>query len=130
MKRIFYTLLGFLGVFLGALGAFVPMLPAVPFLMLAGFCFAKSSVKLDKWFKSTKLYRENLADYAAGRGMTKRVKVRIMVTVTILMSFGFLMMHAVPVGRIVLAIVWLLHLIYFIFGIKTLPAKTKETQIV
>ncbi len=37
-----------------------------------------------------------------------------------LMSIGFIMMHAVPVGRIVLGIVWLFHILYFIFGIKTL----------
>ena len=43
-----------------------------------------------------------------------------MLTVTILMSIGFIMMHAVPVGRIVLGIVWLFHVLYFIFGIKTL----------
>ena len=43
-----------------------------------------------------------------------------MLTGTILMSIGFIMMHAVPVGRIVLGIVWLFHVLYFIFGIKTL----------
>lgn len=37
-----------------------------------------------------------------------------------LMSIGFIMMHAVPVGRIVLGIAWLFHILYFIFGIKTL----------
>lgn len=52
--------------------------------------------------------------------MTVKTKVRIMLTVTILMSIGFIMMHAVPVGRIVLVIVWLFHVLYFIFGIKTL----------
>lgn len=52
--------------------------------------------------------------------MTVKTKVRIMLTVTILMSIGFIMMHAVPVGRIVLWIVWLFHVLYFIFGIKTL----------
>ena len=52
--------------------------------------------------------------------MTVKTKVRIMLTVTILMSIGFIMTPAVPVGRIVLGIVWLFHVLYFIFGIKTL----------
>ena len=52
--------------------------------------------------------------------MTVKTKVRIMLTVTILMSIGFIMMHAVSVGIIVLGIVWLFHVLYFIFGIKTL----------
>lgn len=122
MKKILYMILGCAGLGLGALGAVFPVLPTVPFLMLAAFCFARSSEKLDRWFKGTKLYRDNLADFVAGKGMTKKTKIRIMVTVTLLMSIGFLMMGAVPVGRIVLGCVWLLHLVYFIFGIKTIPA--------
>ena len=39
--------------------------------------------------------------------MTMKTKIRIMVTVTIFMSIGFIMMHAVPVGRIILGFVWL-----------------------
>lgn len=91
-----------------------------PFLMLAAFCFAKSSEKLHNWFISTRLYKNNLESFVQGKGMTVKTKVRIMLTVTILMSIGFIMMHAVPVGRIVLGIVWLFHVLYFIFGIKTL----------
>lgn len=90
------------------------------FLMLAAFCFAKSSEKLHNWFISTRLYKKNLESFVQGKGMTVKTKVRIMLTVTILMSIGFIMMHAVPVGRIVLGIVWLFHVLYFIFGIKTL----------
>ena len=126
MKKILYILLGCIGVGLGAVGAVVPMLPAFPFLLLAAFCFARSSEKLHNWFINTRLYKDNLADYVAGRGMTRKTKVRIMVTVTILMSVGFVMMHAVPVGRIVLACVWLFHVLYFIFGVKTLPAPEAE----
>ena len=127
MKKLIYTILGCIGVGLGAVGAVVPMLPAFPFLMLAAFCFARSSEKLDKWFKGTKLYKDNLKDYVAGHGMTRKTKIRIMVTVTLLMSIGFAMMGAVPVGRIVLTCVWVFHLVYFIFGVKTLPADNKET---
>lgn len=120
LKKVFFVILGCLGLGLGALGAVLPLLPAFPFLMLAAFCFAKSSEKLHNWFTSTKLYKKNLESFVQGKGMTVKTKVRIMLTVTILMSMGFIMMHAVPVGRIVLGIVWLCHVLYFIFGIKTL----------
>ena len=124
MKRILYIILGCIGVGLGAVGAVVPMLPAFPFLMLAAFCFARSSEKLDRWFKGTKLYKDNLEDYVAGRGMTVKTKVRIMITVTALMSIGFIMMglKGVVTGCVVLGCVWAFHIVYFIWGVKTIPA--------
>ena len=122
LKKILYVILGCAGVGLGAVGAVVPMLPAFPFLLLATFCFARSSEKLHNWFINTKLYKDNLEDYVAGRGMTKKTKIRIMITITLLMSIGFIMMHAVPVGRIVLGCVWAFHIVYFIWGVKTIPA--------
>ncbi len=53
--------------------------------------------------------------------MTRKTKLRIMVTVTLLMSIGFIMMDAVPVGRIILGCVWMFHILYFLFGVKTIP---------
>ena len=126
LKKLIYIAVGCIGVGLGAVGAVVPMLPAFPFLLLAAFCFARSSEKLHNWFVNTKLYKDNLEDYIAGRGMTKKTKIRIMITVTLLMSIGFIMMHAVPVGRMILACVWTFHIIYFIWGVKTIPAEQKE----
>ncbi|MGN0329910.1 MAG: YbaN family protein [Kineothrix sp.] len=120
IKKIIYMAVGCLGVGLGAVGAVVPMLPAFPFLLLAAFCFGRSSEKLNNWFIHTKLYKNNLESYVKGRGMTWKTKIRVMVTVTLLMSIGFMMMGKVPVGRIVLACVWLFHILYFIFGVKTI----------
>ena len=131
MKRILYIILGCIGVGLGAVGAVVPMLPAFPFLMLAAFCFARSSKKLDRWFKGTKLYKDNLADYVAGKGMTVKTKIRIMVTVTLLMSIGFIMMgtKGIMTGCIVLGCVWTFHIIYFLWGVKTIPATTEPAAV-
>ena len=130
MKRILYIILGCIGVGLGAVGAVVPMLPAFPFLMLAAFCFARSSEKLDRWFKGTRLYKDNLEDYVAGRGMTVKTKVRIMITVTLLMSVGFIMMglKGIVVGCVVLGCVWAFHIVYFIWGVKTIPAKEESVK--
>ncbi len=130
IKKILWICLGCIGVGLGAVGAVVPMLPAFPFLLLAAFSFARSSEKLHTWFINTKLYKDNLEDYVAGKGMTAKTKVRIMITVTLLMSIGFIMMglKGIVVGCIVLGCVWAFHIIYFIWGVKTIPAKEESVK--
>lgn len=124
-KKILYISLGVLGLGLGALGVVLPLLPAFPFLMLAAFCFGRSSKKLDRWFKNTKLYQNNLETYVKGQGMTRKTKIRVMVTVTLLMLFGFLMMVQkalyIPCG--ILGAVWLFHILYFCFGVKNYTIK-------
>ena len=98
--KLFYVILGCIGLGLGAVGAAVPLLPAFPFLMLAAFCFARSSRRLNDWFLSTRLYKNNLESFVRGRGMTRAAKLRIMGIVTLTMAFGFAMMGRVPAGRI------------------------------
>ena len=120
MKRALYLLLGYLGLIMGAVGALVPLLPAFPFLVLAAFGFARSNPRLHEWFVGTKLYKENLESFLQGRGMTKAAKLRTMLTITVVMGIGFYMMRRIPVGQIILAVIWVGHLLLFTFGIKTI----------
>ncbi len=120
IKKIIYLIIGCVGLALGAVGAVLPLMPAFPFLLLAAVGFGKSSERLDRWFKSTKLYKNNLENYVKGNGMTVKTKVKVIITVTVLMSIGFIMMHSVPIGQIVLFFVWIFHLVYFIFFVKTM----------
>ena len=117
MKKILYMIVGCISLGLGIIGVILPILPTVPFVLLAAFCFARSSERLNGWFKNTKLYRENNIK----NGMTKRVNIRIMCSVTLLMSIGFIMMglKGIVVGNIVLLIVWIFHMAYLTFGVKT-----------
>lgn len=117
MKKILYILIGCISLGLGIIGVILPILPTVPFVLFAAFCFARSSERLDGWFKNTKLYRENNMK----NGMTKQAKIRIMCSVTLLMSVGFIMMglRGIVVGNVVLLIVWIFHMAYFTFGVKT-----------
>lgn len=130
IKKILLIILGCLGLVLGAVGAVLPLLPAFPFLLLAAVCFAKSSEKLHNWFISTKLYKNNLESYVKGKGMTAQTKIRIIITVTLLMSVGFVMMmlKELYIPCAILAVVWVGHILYFVFGVKTIKDKSTESQ--
>lgn len=119
-KKVLYVILGIFSLGLGAVGAVLPLLPAFPFLMLAAFCFGRSSDKMDRWFKGTKLYKDNLETYVKGQGMSRRAKIRVMATVTLLMSVGFFLMFRrdLYIPCAVLGGVWLFHILYFCFGVK------------
>ena len=121
LKKGIYIAVGCISLGLGALGTVLPILPTVPFLLLAAFCFARSAQRLHTWFVGTELYKKNLESFVQGKGMTRKTKLTILGSVTLLMGIGFIMMKAVPVGRAVLAVVWILHVIYFVFGVKTIP---------
>lgn len=129
LKKILLMIIGCIGVGLGALGVVLPILPTVPFLLLAAFCFARSSERLNNWFIGTKLYKNNLESYVKGKGMTRKTKIKIMVTVTALMTIGFIMMDQVFVGRIVLICVWVFHILYFVFGVKTVKMEQENMQM-
>ena len=126
MKRAFYIVIGCLALSLGAVGSVLPVLPTTPFLLLAAFCFAKSSQRLRDWFIGTALYRRHLKSFVKGRGMTVSTKIRVIVTITIVMGLGIVLMHNAPVGQILLSLVWLAHFIYFVFVVKNRP-KTDDS---
>ena len=129
IKRIFWLILGLVSLVFVGIGAVVPMLPYFPFLMLSTFCFAKSSERLHKWIINTNLYKKNLDSFVKGKGMTVAAKIRIMTTVTIVMAIGFVIMFLkeIYIPCYILAGVWVMHILIFIFGIKTYHAVEDTT---
>lgn len=124
IKKIIFILLGCICLGLGTVGIFLPILPTTPFYLATLFCFANSSEKLHDWFIGTKLYKKHLESFVEKRGMLLQTKISIITTVTLLMGFGFFMMarKGIWIPCIILAVVWLCHVLYFIFRVKTAKA--------
>ena len=122
IKKIVFIVLGCICLALGTMGVVLPILPTVPFYLATAFCFANSSERLHTWFVDTGLYKKHLQSYVEKRGMLLKTKISIITTVTLLMGFGFFMMarKGIWVPCIILAAVWVCHIIYFVFGVKTI----------
>ena len=128
IKRIVFSALGLVSFGLGTVGVFLPVLPTTPFYLLTLFFFANSSEKLHKWFTGTKLYKKHLESFVNKRGMLLSTKISIITTVTILMGVGFFLMarKGIWIPCIILAVVWVCHILYFVFRVKTISKEEAE----
>lgn len=124
LKQIIFLIIGCLSLALGCVGIVLPILPTVPFFLLTVFCFANSSQKLHDWFIGTQMYKKHLESFVQKKGMTVRTKATILTSVTALMAVGFVLMlcKGIIVPCVILAVVWVCHLVYLLFGVKTIPA--------
>ena len=78
---------GSLAVALGTLGIFLPLLPTTPFLLLAAFCYARSSRRFYDWLLTNRWFGAYIRNYREGRGIALHHKI---VALTLLWStIGF-----------------------------------------
>lgn len=123
LAKAFWVCFGMLGLVLGFIGAILPLLPAFPFLLMAAVGFGKSSKRLNDWFLSTKLYKNNIQDWVETRSMDRKAKIRVLSMISAVMAIGLFFTRRVPWVQLILLAVWAGHVLYFIYGIAEKPAK-------
>ncbi len=83
--RTIWFLAGTAAFILGALGVVVPLLPTVPFLLLAAFCFARSSEQAHDWLHNHKTFGPPIKDWKDSGAI--RMPAKITASVCIVAGF-------------------------------------------
>ena len=121
LKKKLYIAFGFLAVALAIIGVFIPSLPTVPFLLVALFCFERSSKKYHDMIMNNKYFGPVLQDYYSGKGLTLSIKIKAILFLTCGIAFSIYKIQNLH-ARIALAVVWLGVAIHIIL------LKTKEKK--
>ncbi|WP_234402367.1 YbaN family protein [Oceanobacillus damuensis] len=117
-------LLGFIFLGIGIAGTVLPVLPGGPFYLLASYCFAKSSERIENWFKRTTFYEKYVVGFWQTKAMTRKEKIRINLIADFFILFSVFYVDILFVRVILLALGIYKHY-YFVKKIKTVKAGKK-----
>lgn len=73
--KIILTIIGLLSLGLGVAGIFLPLLPTTPLLLLAAWCFIRSSSRLYDWLLNHPYLGEYIRNFRENKAIPLRVKV-------------------------------------------------------
>jgi uncharacterized protein len=105
---------GMICVGLGAIGVILPGLPTTPFLLLAAYCFARSSEHFHAWLINHRWFGSYVRNFEEGRGMTRSAKATTVLIIWL--SFGVTIVFFVPVvwgqvGMVLMAVTVSLYIV-------------------
>lgn len=79
IKRSLLLVIGLISLVLGVAGVFLPLLPTVPFVLLAAFCFARSSERLHRWLMAHPWFADALCNWEQKKAIRRGLKRKAMV---------------------------------------------------
>lgn len=125
-RKYFLLTIGTISVFLGILGIFLPLLPTTPFLLLASYCYLRSSEKMHHWIMNHKTFGSYIHNYVEYKAIKK--KTRIVALLFLWGSLGF-SIFLVPIFYVKIMLLFIgaavtLHLC----TLKTLPKNVDARQ--
>lgn len=128
LRKILWLTAAFISFGLGTLGTFLPILPTVPLYLLAAFCFANSSERLHNWFVNTGLYKRHLLPYLQAGGLTRKVKIILILGVSFQIGVAAFLVRKSLIGLVILGVLYLGFLISMLFIVKTVPLQEKSPK--
>lgn len=79
--RLLWVIAGWTAFGFGLLGVVLPLLPTVPFMLLAAFCFARGSERFHDWLLNHSRFGPQIHDWHASGVIRPRAKIAAMVAI-------------------------------------------------
>jgi len=111
--RAIYLSIGFLALLLGAIGAFLPVLPTTPFILLAAACFARGSEYFHRKLLENRIAGPIIIEWRMYRSIPRQVKRWVYLLMTISFSSSLIIvpevwqkMMLLTIGLILVFFIW------------------------
>lgn len=114
---------------LGVLGMFLPLMPTTVFLLMAAYCYSRSSDRFHTWLMTNRLFGRYISDYKAKRGMSVRHKVTTLLTLWISIGVSIWLMGGGLWSTLILAAIAVAITVHILW-IKTYRPEAAETTTV
>ena len=111
--RVVWLTFGVLSVMVGFAGVFLPVLPTVPFLLLAAFFFGRSSQKAHDWLLSHKQLGPAIRDWQENGAISRKSKYLSAGSMVVVFTISVL--FKIPIYVLIIQAVILLSVSYFIW---------------
>lgn len=121
--RYIFIVCGCIAVILGTIGVVVPGLPTTPFVLLASWCFYKSSPRLQAWLLQSFLGKY-IRDYKEKGGLTMRKRLYIIALMATMVSVSIIFFIPNRTVDIIVGVAGLMGCI--VVGFVVPQAKEKE----
>lgn len=103
LVRLSLIATGCLFVMLGIIGVFVPMMPGVVFLILAAWCFARSSERFHDALLSNRYFGPQIRAWHSGCGFQRQLRTRILLIMWISMLLSVTLVAQLWIGALILS---------------------------
>jgi len=110
--RVILLICGCACVALGIAGAFLPVLPTTPFMLLAAACFARSSERFHRWLLTHPLLGATVREWEEHRSVRRRTKWIAIVTMSVTLAVSVVFFVAYRPLQIALALFGVVLAIY------------------
>ena len=120
--------IGWVSVAGGVVGLFLPLVPTIPFLLLAVACFSRSSERFHTWLTQHNHLGPLLRNYLSGSGIPLRVKTTAICMIWISFPASAFLVVSTWWLQILLIVVAISVTLYLISLPTTAPAPKEETE--
>lgn len=104
IKKYVYIMGGSLSLILGIVGIFIPVLPTTPFLLLASFCYLRSSERMYQWLMNHKIFGAYIYSYLTYKAIPKKTKVGTMIFLWSTLIVSIIMVPSLHIRIFLLAV--------------------------